>query len=65
MKPIIQWLSEIEYPEVRERAVRNCIEEQKHVTVASQDMAVKAGFTWSETPEGIEYWIDISFMLSK
>lgn len=62
MKKIIEWLQTIQDPDVREKAIRNCENDNMNtgdVYVSSLVSAINGGFLWHKTPEGWGYWMKI------
>lgn len=59
MKTIKDWLNTIADKEIRERALRNCTS-YDFTPVDSLAEAIIGGFVWSSTPEGNDYWSNIT-----
>ncbi len=54
MKTIKQWLETIEDKEIRKKALANM-----DLTADSLEEALSMAFTWKDTPEGEDYWMEV------
>jgi len=62
MKKVKQWLSSIENKDISKRALNNLSisEDMMDYGFDSFKKALEFAFCWSETPEGYQYWKDVS-----
>lgn len=64
-RSIMDWLKQIEDPDIRARAIKNRIAYLKRHpnltggTRTNMFHAIDAAFGWQSTPEGHQYWQDI------
>lgn len=56
-KKISEWLEELPEP-ARSQAIHNFGDDDDEV-VDSLENAIYEAFYWNETPEGLEYWVNI------
>lgn len=59
-KTILQWLNEIEEPEIREAAIRNYNYDldfgSNYGKLSHLSLGIAFGFDWSKSEEGYEFW---------
>ena len=59
-KTIKEWLESIEDENIKKQALTNMSDSVKGIAVDNIPKALISGFDWSESPEGITYWVMIT-----
>lgn len=58
-KTILEWLNEIEEPEIREAAIKNAKEAEPLFidnSAVRVSLALIRGFSWGDSKEGFKFW---------